>query len=128
MDRALIMNELIELYGLQKNVRYAEFFGISEQNAYGWKRGNYNVYQVYQRVKDKISPEWLLSDGEEGTMLRNQPTGEEVDLEECKALLDKSLDNVREALVRVAEEQAISKQVLSQTDKVLELIRTAAKE
>lgn len=123
MDRSLIMNKLIEFYKLERNVDFAKFFDISQQNAYGWKQGSYNVYTLYQKCKE-INPEWLLSDGEVGDMLRTD-TAPVIINEDCKDLLDKSLDNVGSALARLADEQAISRQVLSQTDKVLELVKSA---
>lgn len=124
MDKAQVMNKLIEHYRLHRNVDFAKFFDISEQNAYGWKRGGYNIYVVYQHCPE-INPEWLLSDGEKGEMLRSPevPTAEH---EDYRDLLDKSLDNVGSALDRLANEQSISKQIIAQTDKVLELVRDAS--
>ncbi len=123
MDRALVISKLIDYYKLSRNVDFANFFGVSEQNAYGWKRGAYNVYEVYRRCPD-IDPEWLLSDGEVGEMLREKNEVKGGMSQDCRQLLEKSLDNTQHALERLAQEQAISKSVLAQTDKVIELIRS----
>ena len=123
MDKALVISKLIDYYKLSRNVDFANFFGVSEQNAYGWKRGAYNVYEVYRRCPD-IDPEWLLSDGEVGEMLREKNEAKGGISQDCRQLLEKSLDNTQHALERLAQEQAISKSVLAQTDKVIELVRS----
>ena len=125
MDKSLIMDKICEYYRLIRNIDFAKFFEISEPNVYSWKKGGYNIYSVYQHCPE-INPEWLLSCGEAGDMLREVVTEEDRAMQEdCRQLLDKSMTNVSDALARLAEEQAISKQVLSQTDKVLELVRSA---
>lgn len=57
-------------YGLKRNVDFARFFGITDQTANGWmKNGKLDCEEVYRRCPD-ISPDWLLSQGEAGPMLR----------------------------------------------------------
>ena len=121
MTKEEVISKISEHYGIQRNIEFAKFFGLKEQIAVFWRKGKYNIQAVYRACHD-INPEWLLSDGEIGEMLRTPPKETNTDYRE---LLEKSLENERNALARVSDEQAISKQVLMQTDKVLELIKSA---
>ena len=124
MTKKELIGRIAEHYDIERNADFADYFGIPRQNAVYWLRGGYDIYAVYQKCPE-INPEWLLSGGEVGEMLRPAKPEPSAMHEDCKQLLDKSLDNMKDALARISEEQAISKQVLSQTDKVLELVRDA---
>lgn len=122
MDKQQVINKIAEYYRVSRNADFAEFFGVSPQVAVSWmKDGRYNIYEVYNRCPD-INPEWLLSLGEKGEMLREKVGMPESD--EDAMTLAKSVENVHNALERVAEEQAISRQVLSHVDKVLALVNS----
>lgn len=117
MEKELVIRQIAEHYNISRNVDFAKFFGIIPQKAVNWMRGNYNIYEVYARCKD-INPEWLLSLGEEGDMLRGE---DEATMKET-VTLNKSLDNTREALARLADEQSISKGILNHTERVICLL------
>ena len=126
MDKKQVISKIAEFYHIQRNIDFAKFFNISPQVAISWtKDGRYNVYDVYNRCPD-INPEWLLSLGEAGEMLRKEVPAEQ-SAEEAMSL-KVALDNTHEALERVAEEQAISRQVLSHVDKVLSLVNSCKNE
>ena len=59
-----------EHYKLKRNHDVAEFFGISDQAANGWTKGGiFHFEEVYRRCPE-ISPDWLLSQGENGPMIK----------------------------------------------------------
>lgn len=65
-----MLKEIREYYKLHRNNDFAKFMGLSEQNAYSWtKRSFMDLELVYSKCPE-INPEWLLSNGEVGTMLR----------------------------------------------------------
>lgn len=68
MDKRQMLNELRRHYNLPRNAEFAEFFGISPQNAYTWmKRGTFDAEIVYEKCPE-VSADWILSG--EGEMLR----------------------------------------------------------
>lgn len=70
MDKQQMWNEIREHYNLKRNVDVARYFGVKEQVANNWtKRGVMDLERVYQLCPD-ISPDWLLSRGESGPMVR----------------------------------------------------------
>lgn len=69
MTKQDMLAEIIKYYGLEKNIRFAEFFDISPQLALSRKKqGVLDYEELYRRCRE-ISPDWLLSGGE-GPMLR----------------------------------------------------------
>lgn len=69
MEKTDMLKQIAEYYGLTKNMDFARFFEISDQNAYiKRKTGVLDFEEIYKRCPD-ISPDWLLSRGE-GPMLR----------------------------------------------------------
>lgn len=59
-----------EYYGWKRNHDVAAAFGITDQAAYGWLKGGIIQYEDVYRRCPEISPDWLLSQGENGPMLR----------------------------------------------------------
>lgn len=71
MDYSLMLKELREYYKLHKNSEFAAFLGLTDQNAYSWvKRGYADLELVYQKCPE-LNPEWILSGGTKGPMLRS---------------------------------------------------------
>lgn len=69
MTKPEMLKCIATYYGLDKNVDFAKFFGITEQLAHQWlKKGIMNFEEIYKRCPE-ISSDWLLSGGE-GEMLR----------------------------------------------------------
>ena len=69
MTKPEMLKEIASYYNIEKNIDFANFFGISAQNAYQKvKQGIMDYEEIYKRGPD-ISADWLLSGGE-GEMLR----------------------------------------------------------
>lgn len=128
MDKGLLLKEIREHYKLHKNIDFAQFFGLSEQNAYSWtKRGFMDIELVYEKCPD-IDPEWLLSNGEKGKMLRrdnvqnvngNNNTTANGDINGApNEALNKALD-------ALAEEQKMCARFQEQHDAFIDLLRQA---
>ena len=66
-----MLRQIAEYYGITKNSKFAEFFGLSIQTSFQrLKKGFLDFEQIYAKCPD-ISPDWLLSGGE-GPMLRSE--------------------------------------------------------
>ena len=114
MDKQQVISKIAEHYRITRNIDFANFFDIIPQTALSWtKEGRYNIYEVYRRCPD-INPEWLLSLGEVGPMLRPEAGGEQKDDTPLDRILDKTLD-------RLAEEQAISRKALENIERALKI-------
>lgn len=122
MDKGLMLSKVAEYYGLTRNVDIAKFFELTPQTAFSWSKGSWNIFEIYNRCPD-INPEWLLSLGEKGDMLRHE-IAESVKETET---LSKALDNTKEALNRLADEQSISKGVLCHTERMLRILEEKCK-
>lgn len=123
MDKEVVIRKIAEHYGITRNIDFSKFFNILPQIAVNWMKGKYNIYVVYEKCRDQINPEWLLSLGEVGEMLRADTT------EEAKETitLNKALENTKEALARLADEQSISKGVLNHTERLLSILEEKGK-
>lgn len=122
MDKGLMLSKVAEHYGLTRNIDIAKFFELSPQTAFSWMKGSWNIFEIYNRCPD-INPEWLLSLGEKGDMLRP----EKVEAAKETETLSKALDNTKEALNRLADEQSISKGVLCHTERMLRILEEKCK-
>lgn len=127
MDKGLMLKEIRDFYKLHRNIDFAQFFGLTEQNAYSWtKRGFLDIELVYEKCPD-IDPDWLLSGGEKGEMLRkdnsqtiigdNNKTANGNITEQSEAL-DKALDALR-------EEQRMCAKLQEQQDRFIALLEQA---
>lgn len=115
MDKQQVISKIAEYYHITRNIDFAKFFNIMPQNAISWlKDGRYNIYEVYQRCPD-ISPEWLLSLGEKGDMLRQERDQDQKEETPLDKILDKTLDCL-------AVEQANLKKVLENTELMLKAV------
>ena len=127
MDKGLMLKEIRNYYKLHRNIDFAQKFGLTEQNAYSWtKRGFLDLELVYERCPE-IDPEWLLSGGEKGEMLRkdnaqtvigdNNKTANGNITEQSEAL-DKALEALR-------EEQKLCSKFQEQQDRFIALLGQA---
>ena len=113
MDRRQIINMIAEHYNITRNIDFAKFFDMLPQSAQAWRNGRYDVYEVYRRCPD-IHPEWLLSLGKVGPMLRPEAESEQKDDTPLDRILEKALD-------RLAEEQAISRKAIENIELALKI-------
>lgn len=119
MDTVKILNELREYYNLKRNVDFARFFEITEQNANAWyKRTSLDFESIWRRCPE-INPDWLLSGGE-GEMLRpaNQNIQGDNNTQVGRDLTQQSgtAESVNKALDALREEQA-------QTASLIEIVK-----
>lgn len=120
MDTIKILNELREYYNLKRNIDFARFFEISEQNANAWyKRTSLDFESIYKHCPE-INPDWLLSGGE-GEMLRpvNQNIESDNNAQVGRDLTQHgaTIDSVNKALDALREEQ-------SHTASLIEIVKT----
>lgn len=123
-----MLKEIREYYRLYKNIDFAQFFGLSEQNAYSWtKRGFLDLELVYEKCPD-IDPEWLLSNGEKGQMLRKDNSQNVIGDNNTTANGDihgASNEALNKALDALAEEQKMCAKLQEQHDAFIELLKQA---
>lgn len=128
MDKGLMLKEIREHYRLHKNIDFAQFFGLSEQNAYSWtKRGFMDIELVYEKCPD-IDPEWLLSSGEKGQMLRKDNNQSVIGDNNTTANGDihgASDEALNKALDALAEEQKMCAKFQEQQDAFISLLGQA---
>lgn len=128
MDKGLMLKEIREYYKLYKNIDFAQFFGLSEQNAYSWtKRGFMDIELVYEKCPD-IDPEWLLSNGEKGQMLRKDNSQNVIGDNNTTANGDingASNEALNKALDALAQEQKMCAKFQEQHDAFIEILRQA---
>ncbi len=104
-------------YGLKKNAQFAQFFDLTPQNAYSWtNRGYIDPFSIYQHCPD-INPEWILSLGEKGSMLRDaEPetasSSDNVELAQALAALAASQEQCRKAQEQISSLLAILEKAL----------------
>lgn len=60
MKKEIIKN-IFSYYKLTRNTDQAAFFYQTDQGIYGWKKGGWDVYTVYDKVKGDISADYLLT-------------------------------------------------------------------
>lgn len=76
MDGQEMLAAIRKHYGLKKNAQFAKFFDLTPQNAYSWtNRGYIDPISIYSHCPE-INPEWILSLGEKGSMLRDSESGD----------------------------------------------------
>lgn len=123
-----MLNEIRKHYKLHKNIDFAQFFGLSEQNAYSWtKRGYMDLELVYEKCPD-IDPDWLLSNGEKGKMLRKSNTQHVIGDNNTTANGDINCtpnEALNKALDALAEEQKMCAKFQEQHDAFIDLLRQA---
>ena len=119
MDTVKILNELREYYNLKRNVDFARFFEITEQNANAWYKRTSLDFESIWRHCPEINPDWLLSGGE-GEMLRpaNQNIQGDNNTQVGRDLTQQSgtAESVNKALDALREEQA-------QTASLIEIVK-----
>ena len=70
MEKTDMLRSIAEHYKIERNAEFARFFGITPQAAFSrMKQGIIDFEEIYEKCPD-ISPDWLLSRGENGPMLR----------------------------------------------------------
>lgn len=61
MDKLLILNNLQELYGYEKDSEFAKYLGISSQTLSNWKsRNTFDIELLYTKCEN-INPEYLFT-------------------------------------------------------------------
>lgn len=123
----LVLNGIRDFYGLRKNIEFARFFEISEQNANGWyKRTTLDFESIWKHCPE-INPDWLLSGGE-GEMTRAAALKQEAVLGDKQSESPCSSVTIERALDALREEQAITKTAQEQASDLIEIIKnTTAK-
>ena len=121
-------NAIREYYGLKRNHDVAEFFEISDQAANGWTKGGIMHYEEIYRRCPEISPEWLLSQGEVGTMLRTATQSIHGD-NNTQVGGDYRQDNesIKKALSLLENEQENSRKIQEQNMALIEIIANITK-
>lgn len=132
MNKGDMLKEIRRYYRLDKNVEFARFFELSEQTAYAWtKRATFDLELVYKNCPE-INPDWLLSHGENGAMLRsggnqsqsivgnnNTAAANGVIMGTTHESLNKALDALAEEQRRCAEMQAQQARLIELLDKAI---------
>ncbi len=81
-----MLDEIRKHYGMRRNAKFAEFLGITPQSLYAWtQRNHFDPYVIYARCPD-INPDWILSLGENGSMLKGDNGDEPQQGTNCKEL------------------------------------------
>lgn len=124
-----MLKEIRHYYRLDKNVEFARFMGLSEQNAYTWtKRSTFDLEVVYERCPE-INPEWLLSRGERGEMLRSDAEKKALGTKGGASISAQMLTEAREiankALTALAEEQRRCAEYQQQQSRLVDVLDKA---
>ena len=109
-----------EHYGLERNIDFANWLGVSPQNANAiMKRVTLDYDLIHEKFPD-ISPTWLLSKGEQGEMVA-APSPSEKPRETCAGGdLHRALDLAQQSLLN---EQATCRKLQQQMDGMLEIMK-----
>lgn len=128
MTKELMLKEIRDYYKLHRNIDFAQKFDLSEQNAYSWvKRGYLDLELVYEKCPE-IDPEWLLSNGEKGSMLRKDNNQNVIGDNNTTANGDihgPSNEALNKALDALAEEQKMCAKFQEQHGAFIELLKQA---
>lgn len=129
MDKGVMLKEIRHYYRLEKNVDFARFMGLTEQNAYTWtKRSTFDLEVVYAHCPE-INPEWLLSRGERGEMLRSDAEKKTLSPKAGASVSAQMLTEAREtankALAALAEEQRRLAECQQQQTRLVDLLDKA---
>lgn len=120
MDKREMLQEIAKHYGLERNIEFAKYFGITPQSAYArMTKGIMDLEEIYEKCPE-ISPDWLLSRGEKGPMLRTGGSEPATRKEEENPQDKKNLEAALEAL---AEEQNSVRRAQEQVSGLIELLR-----
>ena len=120
-----IIEKIRSHYGLERNIDFAKWLGVSPQNANAMmKRTNLDYDLIHEKFPD-VSPEWLLSKGEKGEMILHQTVngnnntvaGHDVRID---GDLAKALDLAQQSLLN---EQATCRKLQQQMDGMLEIMK-----
>ena len=120
-----IIEKIRSHYGLERNIDFAKWLGVSPQNANAMmKRTNLDYDLIHEKFPE-ISPEWLLSKGEKGEMILHQTVngnnntvaGHDVRID---GDLAKALDLAQQSLLN---EQATCRKLQQQMDGMLEIMK-----
>ena len=120
-----IIEKIRSHYGLERNIDFAKWLGVSPQNANAMmKRTNLDYDLIHEKFPD-VSPEWLLSKGEKGEMILHQTVngnnntvaGHNVHI---GGDLAKALDLAQQSLLN---EQATCRKLQQQMDGMLEIMK-----
>ena len=112
-------------YGLERNIDFANWLGVSPQHANAiMKRTNLDYDLIHEKFPD-VSPEWLLNKGEKGEMILHQTVngnhntvaGHDVRID---GDLAKALDLAQQSLLN---EQATCRKLQQQMDGMLEIMK-----
>ncbi len=84
MDKSLIINKIIEHYNFKSDAEFARFLEIKPQTLSNWKaRNTYDAELIYTKCVE-LNPEWLITSGEKGEMLKNSYEANEAVLNTVK--------------------------------------------
>ena len=119
-------SKIREHYGLDRNIDFANWLGVSPQQANAlMKRVSIDYDLIHEKFPD-VSPEWLLSKGEKGEMIsghqtvngsHNNVAGRDVKVDTD---LVKALDLAQQSLLN---EQATCRKLQQQMDGMLEIMK-----
>lgn len=131
MNKGEMLKEIRRYYRLDKNAEFARFFELSEQTAYSWtKRATFDIELVYEKCPE-ISPDWLLSHGENGPMLRSGSNtsqsivGNNNTAAANGVIMGAAQDTLNKAFESLAEEQRRCAEMQAQQARLIELLDKA---
>lgn len=109
--------QILDFYKLRRNVKAAEFFGVTPQTMYSRvKAGNIDFEEIYAKCP-RISPDWLLSGGE-GNIARDEREGSE-----AAKKAEANSPSVKAALEALRAEQDAMRRAQDQISGLIELLR-----
>ena len=129
MTKSEMWEAIREHYGLKRNVEFARFFQITDQTANGWSRKGVLDPEIVYKFCPEISPDWLLSQGEVGPMLRpaSQNINGDHNTQVGGDLKQECNDTIQMALDLVAAEQENNKKMQEQNQSLIEIISNLTK-
>ena len=132
MDKEQMWEAIRAHYKLTRNIDFAKHFGITEQTANNWmNRGVMHFEKIYSCCPD-ISPDWLLSHGERGPMLRpaNQSINGNHNTQVGGDFRQECSESLSRALEMLEDEKEENKRLRGQIDGLLTIVQnlTASKE
>jgi hypothetical protein len=114
-----IYTRIREHYGLERNIDFANWLGVSPQNANALMKRVTVDYDLIHEKFPEVSPEWLLSKGEKGEMVvggQTAPVGQYYGVPD----LAKALDLAQRSLLN---EQTTCRALQHQIDGLLEIMK-----
>lgn len=103
--------------------------GLTEQNAYTWtKRSTFDLEVVYTHCPE-INPEWLLSRGERGEMLRSDAEKKALEPNSGASIsakmLSEAMETANKTLAALTEEQRRLAECQQQQARLVDLLDKA---